>query len=323
MGRVCFVSVLVFGLLAGSGRCGSAAGEVGLTPLYAIQNGDSNGDWEMDLSDAIYLLSYLYTGGPAPVPTACGIEAAVIQNGDSNGDGAVDLSHAVYLLGYFYAGGPAPAACDGRLGAGGGDDHRARIIPPDARPFGRTYGQWTAKWWQWAISLPAVPGHPFFDDASFDITTGQSGRVWFLAAPFGTVERTATIPKGTTLLLAVLNVEASSLEAPPFFGATEAEQLAAARAFADHIVSPFCSVDGKRVKPIGDFRVSSPQFTFTAPDPNILGVPGGTGTAVSDGYWGMIAPMPKGDHTIPFGGAFQFSVAEGDDFDLDASLDMT
>lgn len=36
-----------------------------------IENGDSNGDGTRDLSDAIYLLSWLFLGGPAPVPIPC------------------------------------------------------------------------------------------------------------------------------------------------------------------------------------------------------------------------------------------------------------
>jgi hypothetical protein len=34
----------------------------------AFENGDTNGDGKRDLSDAVYLLSWLFTGGPEPVP---------------------------------------------------------------------------------------------------------------------------------------------------------------------------------------------------------------------------------------------------------------
>ena len=42
-----------------------------------------------------------------------------------------------------------------------------------------------------------------------DVTAGQSGKVWFLASPFGTVERTYSIPAGTSLFVSLLNAEAS------------------------------------------------------------------------------------------------------------------
>lgn len=68
--------------------------------------GNANGDAEdlVDLSDLIYIVNYLFVGGPAP---AC-IEEANI-NGDSGGE--VDLSDLIYLVNYLFLGGAAPATC--------------------------------------------------------------------------------------------------------------------------------------------------------------------------------------------------------------------
>lgn len=84
-----------------------------LVVFPAIENGDINGDWSMDLSDAIGLLLYLYVGGPAPVPMACGDEEPSIKNGDANGDGELDVSDGIYLMRWLFLGGPdpAPAQC--------------------------------------------------------------------------------------------------------------------------------------------------------------------------------------------------------------------
>ena len=101
------------------------------------------------------------------------------------------------------------------------------------------------------------------------------------------------------------------------YGATDAEQRAAARAFADYIQGPFLEVDGEALGGIADYRVESPQFAFTVPDPNILFVGPGSGTSVSDGYWAMIGPLSKGKHTLHFGGGFV-----GTPFG-DFALDMT
>ncbi|MCB2229100.1 PKD domain-containing protein [bacterium] len=69
--------------------------------------GNTNGDVgdTVDLSDLIYLVNYLFLGGPAPVCTA---EANT--NGDIGCE--VDLSDLVYLVNYLFLGGPAPTACD-------------------------------------------------------------------------------------------------------------------------------------------------------------------------------------------------------------------
>jgi hypothetical protein len=195
-----------------------------------------------------------------------------------------------------------------------------RIFPPDSRPQGKTYSEWSAKWWQWGMEHP-LAGHPFVDSPDFDVRSGQHGDVWFLAAPFGTVERTVTIPEGKELFVGLVNAEASDLEG---LGNTEPEQRATAKFYADHIVNLSCTIDSAAVQNIGHYRVASPQFEFTAPEPWIFSpAPGGHGTSVADGFYLMLRPLSKGAHTIHYGGAFHFSMAEGDPFNWDGPLDMT
>jgi immune inhibitor A len=62
-------------------------------------SGDANGDGVIDIVDVVYLINYLFIGGPAPVPLAAG---------DANCDGVVDVSDVVYLINYLFVGGPAP-----------------------------------------------------------------------------------------------------------------------------------------------------------------------------------------------------------------------
>jgi len=54
-----------------------------------------------------------------------------------------------------------------------------------------------------------------------------------------------------------------------------------------------------------------------------FGDTGGTRTIVADRYYCLLEPLSAGQHTIRYGGSFHFAVAEGDDFDFDAALDMT
>jgi hypothetical protein len=185
------------------------------------------------------------------------------------------------------------------------------VLPPESSPYGQSYSQWSAAYWQWLFALP-VDGHPGSDTPDFDVTEGQSGRVWFLTGPFGTIEREVTIPAGTSLFIALINVDSSTLEEPPFFGATAADQLGIANGFADYITDLSFTVDGKTVPNIGDFRVTSPQFGFTAPSPWIFGATGGTGTATGVGYFVMLSPLSVGTHTIHYTGAFKFSDAPED-----------
>jgi hypothetical protein len=31
---------------------------------------------------------------------------------------------------------------------------KKKVIPPNATPFGATYADWSAKWWQWVFAIP-------------------------------------------------------------------------------------------------------------------------------------------------------------------------
>ncbi len=65
--------------------------------------GDADGSDIVTISDAVYLINYIFTGGPAPGPLAAG---------DADCSGMVTISDAVYLVNYIFAGGAAPcAAC--------------------------------------------------------------------------------------------------------------------------------------------------------------------------------------------------------------------
>lgn len=61
--------------------------------------GNANGDGQLNIGDAVYLISYIFRGGPAPVPLGAG---------DGTCDGRINVGDAVYLVAYVFRGGPAP-----------------------------------------------------------------------------------------------------------------------------------------------------------------------------------------------------------------------
>ncbi len=61
--------------------------------------GDANGDRKINIGDAVYLISYIFRGGDAPVP---------MEAGDANCDGKVNVGDAVYIVSYIFRGGSAP-----------------------------------------------------------------------------------------------------------------------------------------------------------------------------------------------------------------------
>ncbi len=66
--------------------------------------GDADGTTLLSISDAVYLISYIFAGGPAPTPYP-------VCSGDANCDCLVSISDAVYLINYIFAGGPPPCDC--------------------------------------------------------------------------------------------------------------------------------------------------------------------------------------------------------------------
>ncbi len=64
--------------------------------------GDANYSGGINISDVVYLINYIFAGGPAPFP----IKLA----GDANCSSAISISDAVYLISYIFAGGPAPCS---------------------------------------------------------------------------------------------------------------------------------------------------------------------------------------------------------------------
>jgi hypothetical protein len=67
--------------------------------LPPVVVGDVTGEGSIDIADVIFLINYLYVGGPAPDP---------LMTGDPNCDGAVDIEDVIYILNYLFIQGPSP-----------------------------------------------------------------------------------------------------------------------------------------------------------------------------------------------------------------------
>ncbi|MBI4602844.1 MAG: VCBS repeat-containing protein [Planctomycetes bacterium] len=67
-------------------------------PLF--HRGDPSSDGELNITDAIQILGYLFLGSQAPL---------CLESADWDDDGSVDISDPIALLRYNFAGGPPPA----------------------------------------------------------------------------------------------------------------------------------------------------------------------------------------------------------------------
>ena len=74
--------------------------------------GEANGDDDVDLSDAVAILEYLFTGS----------SLACVDAADVDDDGEVVITDPIRLLGYLFLGGPPPSAPFPESGADPTDD---------------------------------------------------------------------------------------------------------------------------------------------------------------------------------------------------------
>lgn len=190
------------------------------------------------------------------------------------------------------------------------------VEAPGATVAGKTIGEWTAAWWQWAVAL-APPGDPFTDTTGEFANANPSGPVFFLAgSPGGSRSRNFTVPANTYLLVPLLAGEWSQLELG--FDKTAAYIRQAAQQQADQFDSLHATLDGVAIPQTTLFthRESSPDFNFVAVASNSVNVPAGnSGIAVADGYFLMIAPLTPGTHVLNYGGGASASGINLDETD--------
>jgi len=74
------------------------------TKNYDYTSGDANGDDNVNVSDAVFIINFAFSGGAPPNP---------LDAGDANCDVSVNVSDAVYIINYAFSGGYPPGDPDG------------------------------------------------------------------------------------------------------------------------------------------------------------------------------------------------------------------
>lgn len=219
-------------------------------------------------------------------------------------------SLALSLLAFLLAAAPLAQAAGGRSS--------------EVEPYGKSYGEWSAAWWQWALAIPVhrppIRGnvyHPLVDLTGKQCGVGQSGPVWFLGAavfqagtsgPGPIVRDDCVVPASKALFLPVLNAECSPMELDN--GCTtdvgsNRQAIAGVIDLATHLAADVDGAAAPVTRVDARDRQQSPQYCFRLAPDDILSFtgagpyrPGEHCGAVSDGYYVMFAPLPAGAHTL-------------------------
>lgn len=195
------------------------------------------------------------------------------------------------------------------------ENSNAKVFPPSSQPFGKTYGEWSAEWWQWALAGPDGENAVQDTTGEFCAVNQPKGKVWFLAGSFGIagVERSCTIPPDRALFYPLLNIVWIDCPGTPDEDLTDAEVRGILSGPEDPACQITSTLDGVSISSLQiiTVRTQSPKFTGTLPEkhlPFLAGcgfeLPvGKTGRQISDGYWIMLPPLSPGDHTLTLHGA--------------------
>jgi hypothetical protein len=227
---------------------------------------------------------------------------------------------AVLLLAACSADQPAPTAPDVRPGPPAMSSSVGGIAPPQSRPHGKSYSEWAAAWWQWALTIP-VSSNPVLDLTGEHCAENQSDHVWFLAGAFNAgepVTRECTIPAGQALVLPLINFAYFAFpEDPP---ETRTEEFARAQvACAEEATFALVEIDGVPVRDPGRYFEQSVVFEVVLQEDNLFGFPAGftLSPSVDAGYYLFLTPLPPGEHTI------HWQVTSGCGFGQDITYHLT
>ena len=164
------------------------------------------------------------------------------------------------------------------------------------------------------MSTPAKDSPPA-DRTGERCQAGDMGDVFFLAGSFvGPVVRKCTISEGQEILFPIITSscidkpgglrEPHNFPDPGVFDPPKGRPgscIEDAESTIDTVSTLEVTIDGVSIEHLKEnFRVQSNPFPVKLPKDNLFGVPPGTYTGISDGYWVLVEPLPVGEHTIHF-----------------------
>lgn len=196
----------------------------------------------------------------------------------------------------------------------------SRVFPPNAHPYGQSQADWSADWWQHMYSFDCE-NLPITDEDGSTPGFDLNSPVLFLAGNFdgGTTIRTVTVPHGKALFFPIIN---GGWFYSPCYESAEEDEAYANGTLEAYIMAIFDAVlggdgislsatlDGIAFNNLKDYRFTSGLFDLnTNPDlANCLGDPclaQSNFVSLADGYWLMLKPLSRGQHTLNFQGGIE------------------
>lgn len=213
----------------------------------------------------------------------------------------------------------------------------SNTLQPSASIDGRSQKDWSVDWWKYIYSIPADDSHPSYDQNGAKAGTGQVPPVFYFVGTFdesGEATRNVQIAPNEGykyLFMPLINMQWDAVQLKTSYSDYVPDNLTKAQVkgftqaltdtgLAENGGSLFASIDGVAVGNLEAHRQISDVFNYTLPANNLLGFPAGTITgSFADGFYlGInLAALPPEEHTINFGGVFNFA-----NLDIPEELDL-
>lgn len=176
------------------------------------------------------------------------------------------------------------------------------LLPIDSKPFGLTFGEWSARWWKWLLSVPKNRNPAFDSDGSNAGINQHYLPVFFLCQTYEEAgifpNRTIMIPKNSLILMPIINW----ISILHHDGDSDEEMLAIAKERMDVVKNLRITIAETTIREgLDRHRALSPFFDVTLPKDNIIGLPPGVRRAISDGYWIFLEPKSREINITSFG----------------------
>ena len=186
------------------------------------------------------------------------------------------------------------------------------VVPlePNFKLDGKTAADFGDAWWMWAQSNPE-DNDPVRDRSGSLCHVGQQGTVWFLAGGFGSskIKRRCALAAGKHVFFPVVNMAYWPRSENNGYTCDQAKKNSAVN--NDSALDLFVEVNGVPVKDVKRFRARSAQCFDIYQRIPADEKPYNAFPSASDGYWIMLPPLPKGTHTLKFGGRYKTDSAGG------------
>lgn len=179
------------------------------------------------------------------------------------------------------------------------------VFPIESRPYGLSYGEWSARWWQWLLSVTRSKS-PAFDSSGDNANVNQyDPNVFFLCQTIDRIKegrtiqnRTITLKTGRSIFIPIINwISVLHVD-----GQTDEELVSVAKKRMDVVSELEVTIDEITIKEgLERYRVRSPFFDIVVPEDNIFELSAGFRHFVSDGYWIFLKPLEKDTKLTTFG----------------------